>query len=317
MKKNILLSLVLNFLLISLFAQTKPCAGDHFRAFDFWIGDWQVLNSQNGAFAGYSSIEVMLDSCVLLENWYGSGPSVGKSFNHYDVRSGMWKQKWLDNFASNIEFTGTIKNDTAHYYNTLINPQNGTKIFNRMMIAKVSDNEVHQIWEQSQDSITWTSAFDGQYIRIPSSYDAMISPDLDSVYMQFAEAYRTLNPQLVTDLYHDNSLYLSQGGAINEGLDAVNNNFTSFFNWVKEEGRSMEIEFLIISRDIEKNMASDVGYYLLTYSQDGEKKENCGKFSTVLKPDADGQWKFLVDSYNDAPVEVFKKVAKDNGHLIR
>ena len=61
-------------------AQQSPCSNPVFRAFDFWIGHWQVGNDTSTV--GYNRVEVILDSCVLLENWRGTSPSRGKSFNH-------------------------------------------------------------------------------------------------------------------------------------------------------------------------------------------------------------------------------------------
>jgi hypothetical protein len=51
----------------SLTAQ-KPCSLPVFRQFDFWIGNWEAF-ATNGKKAGDSKISIMLDSCVILEEW--------------------------------------------------------------------------------------------------------------------------------------------------------------------------------------------------------------------------------------------------------
>src|SRR5215470_7613228 len=46
-----------------------PCKHDaKNREFDFWIGDWDVVDAK-GNRLGQSHVELMLGDCVLLENW--------------------------------------------------------------------------------------------------------------------------------------------------------------------------------------------------------------------------------------------------------
>lgn len=47
----------------------NPCINDVvYRQFDFWIGDWEAFNLK-GKKAGDSKISLILDSCVILEEW--------------------------------------------------------------------------------------------------------------------------------------------------------------------------------------------------------------------------------------------------------
>jgi hypothetical protein len=65
-----------------------PCSKPEFRQFDFWIGKWEVFGVK-GTKAGDSKITVILDSCVILEEWTSAGAQqvliyTGKSFNSYN-----------------------------------------------------------------------------------------------------------------------------------------------------------------------------------------------------------------------------------------
>ena len=49
-------------------AIAHPCAHQpEYRQFDFWIGDWDVVTTQGHNPAGSSSIQLILDRCVILE----------------------------------------------------------------------------------------------------------------------------------------------------------------------------------------------------------------------------------------------------------
>src|SRR4029077_18052907 len=90
-------------------AQKTPCTTNPvYRQFDFWIGDWEVY-ANNGKKAGDSKIELILDSCVILENWKSANVSqgihyAGKSFNTYNSITKEWQQTWVDNSGGTTEF---------------------------------------------------------------------------------------------------------------------------------------------------------------------------------------------------------------------
>ena len=47
----------------------NPCRNrPEFRQFDFWIGEWLPKNAQ-GVTVGTSSIQLILKSCIIFENW--------------------------------------------------------------------------------------------------------------------------------------------------------------------------------------------------------------------------------------------------------
>src|SRR6267154_124652 len=48
----------------------RPCAyTTENRQFDFWLGEWSVTTTQGGIPAGDSKIELILEDCVVQENW--------------------------------------------------------------------------------------------------------------------------------------------------------------------------------------------------------------------------------------------------------
>ena len=125
---------------------------------------------------------------------------------------------------------------------------------------------------------------------------------LDDVYRRFSEGYRKLDADSVAGLYTESAAYLAPGSAAQFGRQKILENFKSFFDSVRKRNERMEISFRILQRQVDKNMAYDVGIYTLT-SIDGkdEPRTGRGKFVVVAKRGKDAVWRFQVDGYNDLP----------------
>ena len=134
------------------------------RQFDFWIGEWDVMNTQ-GQQVGTSSIQRIVDGCIIFENWTATGGSnIGKSFNFYDPNKNKWRQVWVGNNGQPIDFEGEFK-DGAMRYTSVSTGANGQKTLGRMTFFNLGE-KVRQLWETStDDGKTWTVAFDGMYVR--------------------------------------------------------------------------------------------------------------------------------------------------------
>lgn len=128
--------------------------------------------------------------------------------------------------------------------------------------------------------------------------------EIDAIYRQFGEAYRTLDVEKVSNLYSADAAYLPPDREILRGRDQIRPTFQSFFDWVKKEGRTMTISFQIFQRKVEKNLAYDVGIYTLTQFKDGKQiGTGQGKFIVVAVKEKDGKWRFQVDGYNNLKPE--------------
>lgn len=124
--------------------------------------------------------------------------------------------------------------------------------------------------------------------------------EIDAIYKSFSEAYRTLDADKVTNLYTESAAYLAPNNDIQQGRAEIRRGFQSFFDWVKNEGRTMTISFQIFQRKVDKNMAYDVGIYTIRQYKDGkEVGMGQGKFVVVAIKEKDGKWRFQVDGYSD------------------
>ena len=125
---------------------------------------------------------------------------------------------------------------------------------------------------------------------------------LDEVYRRFSEGYRKLDAAQVANLYTETAAYLAPGGDVNIGRQKVSEIFTSFFDSVKKRNGRLEISFRVLQRQIDKNLAYDVGIYtLVSFNDKGESRKDGGKFVVVARREKGDVWRFQVDGYSDLP----------------
>ncbi len=141
-----------------------PCLNDpQHKQFDFWVGEWEVTS--NGQVIATSSIQRIIDSCVIFENYLQKDGYNGKSFNFYDSVLGKWRQTWVDGTGTVGEFVGEYK-DRALQYEGESHRKDGRKILRKMVFSSLGADKVRQYSEASSDGgKTWKAAFDLIYIR--------------------------------------------------------------------------------------------------------------------------------------------------------
>ena len=141
----------------------NPCkASPEFRQFDFWIGEWDAKNAQ-GITVGSSSIQQILNQCVIFENWTTPLQS-GKSFSIFNAADKKWHQAWVDDKGTFTNYVGEFKDGKLVFLTE--NTANGKKTLARMTFSKLPNGDVRQFGENSADEgKTWTTSFDFTYVR--------------------------------------------------------------------------------------------------------------------------------------------------------
>lgn len=142
----------------------QPCGDPDYRAFDFWVGEWEVTTAQ-GQPAGTNVIEKILNGCVLLENWTGMGGGSGKSMNFYDAGRRRWTQTWVSDSGNVLEVHGGFR-DGAMRFEGQVYRKDGAPLLDRMTFFPLEPGKVRQLIEHSGDNgKTWVVWFDGIYTR--------------------------------------------------------------------------------------------------------------------------------------------------------
>jgi len=150
----------------------RPCAYNaENRQFDFWLGEWSVTTTQGSVPAGDSKIELILEDCVVQENWKSlNSPYSGKSYNIYNAAMKRWEQYWVDNVGGNIFFYGGVKDGVMDYFTDEIPQPSGPALKRHLQFIPMGPNKVRQFSRGSTDGgKTWNVEYDFTYTRKAAS----------------------------------------------------------------------------------------------------------------------------------------------------
>ncbi|MBT7951940.1 MAG: DUF1579 family protein [Gammaproteobacteria bacterium] len=142
---------------------TAACDSPEHRAFDFWLGDWDV-KTPDGKVAGSNSITKHYNDCVLREQYKTPKGFSGESFNTYDVGRKVWHQTWIDNANSLLLLEGGIR-DGSMVLEGKTTSTDAKVTLHRITFTPNDDGSVRQFWQSTNAKGEWETAFDGIYTR--------------------------------------------------------------------------------------------------------------------------------------------------------
>ncbi len=90
---------------------TKPasCAADEYHQFDFWVGDWDAFEVDGTVPVAHVKVDLILDSCVLREDYQDTNGHKGQSFSIYDASRKVWHQSWVTNRGELLVIEGGMQ----------------------------------------------------------------------------------------------------------------------------------------------------------------------------------------------------------------
>ncbi len=141
----------------------SPCTSAAHRAFDFWLGEWQV-HGANGKLAGTNLITSAHAGCVLRESYRTPGNYSGESINIYDASRKLWHQTWADSSGLLLTLEGGLQ-DGKMVLEGRVPGTGGSTVKHRITWTPNADGSVRQHWESTDSNGKWTTAFDGKYTR--------------------------------------------------------------------------------------------------------------------------------------------------------
>jgi len=171
-----MLYMILGLLFIQMVSFPQPpdgdlCSTSEAHQMDFWLGDWNVewKNTDSTISKGTNHVINLFDgSCVIEENFDGMpGTSlIGKSFSVYDRKERLWKQTWVDNGGTYLDFTGAFK-DGKMILTRETADKNGSPVMQKMIYYNISKNDFDWNWEISHDTgKTWDLKWKIHYKRM-------------------------------------------------------------------------------------------------------------------------------------------------------
>ncbi|MGI9039353.1 MAG: YybH family protein [Gemmatimonadota bacterium] len=123
---------------------------------------------------------------------------------------------------------------------------------------------------------------------------------LDAVYETFVRAYHEADVDLLMrEVYAEDGFYLPPNQPILSGQGEFRQSFAGFLDRFREAGDpGPDISFNIVDRDIEGDLAYDIGIYTLRPAGDAEATGNRGKFIVIWKRNAAGEWRIHADGFS-------------------
>jgi hypothetical protein len=136
------------------------CAGNAYRQFDFWVGDWDVVDIERPtAVVAHAKVEKILNGCVLHEIYQDADGHKGQSFSIYDVTRNTWHQTWVTDRGQLLTIEGHMHGEemilegTDHLADGRARQVRGQ--------WRIEGNAVREIAARSTDGgITWVPWFD-------------------------------------------------------------------------------------------------------------------------------------------------------------
>jgi hypothetical protein len=143
----------------------RPCTAPQYRQFDFWLGNWRVVDPQ-GKPSGTNLVIAEYGGCALQEHWVGVGGDRGSSYNIYDVSTGQWHQTWVDNSGTLLVLNGGSPRAGVMVLTGSRRTRKGRIVEDRITWTKLGDRRVRQLWDYTADGgRKWSVVFDGTYIK--------------------------------------------------------------------------------------------------------------------------------------------------------
>ena len=150
-----------------------PCRRDaRYRAFDFWIGTWDVRPSivpgSSDAPASENVITLEHGDCVVIEHWRSLAGGTGTSLNIYDASRGMWFQTWADGGGGLHEYRGNPdeRGNMIFAGETPGSAGQPARLPTRLTFFREGPDRVRQFSQSSVDEgKTWTTNYELIYTR--------------------------------------------------------------------------------------------------------------------------------------------------------
>jgi hypothetical protein len=133
--------------------------------FDFWLGEWDL--SWGDGQRATNSVYRDFDNRVIVENFDGrpSSELQGMSVSTFDVDEGCWRQTWVDNSGSYLDFRGEFRDGQMDLRTE--RTVDGRRTLLRVRWFDIAQESLSWAWERSDDGgRTWESLWQLAYTRV-------------------------------------------------------------------------------------------------------------------------------------------------------
>lgn len=138
-------------------AVRTPCQSGQHRAFDFWLGSWQVTSPSRPNWQAQSHITLGNDGCSIHESYRTPGGYIGSSTSFFDQGQGKWHQTWIDNQGNPLYLNGSFVDGRMVLSDGV----------NEISWTPMADGRVRQLWRDLKEpDEAKQTVFDGYYKKV-------------------------------------------------------------------------------------------------------------------------------------------------------
>ena len=143
--------------------KTEACQDRAYSQFDFWIGHWDVYDTQ-GILLGENIVIQTPNACAIQENWTSKQSSIkGTSYTYYNQLDELWHQVWIDNAGAILTLKGAFKNKTMTL-KSAIKTIKRIAYYDEISWTKNNDGSITQVWNRkNKDHHIINETFRGVY----------------------------------------------------------------------------------------------------------------------------------------------------------
>lgn len=156
------------FAVAPLRAEASGCDSPESHQLDFWVGEWDLAYTQDGKPArSRNRVTRILEGCAILEEFSGSPGTrlEGRSVSTFDRATSKWKQAWVDNTGSYLDFTGAFAEGRMVLAREF--ERGGKRVMQRMVFQDIGRDSLKWLWQRSEDGGgTWSTQWEIDYRRV-------------------------------------------------------------------------------------------------------------------------------------------------------
>ena len=131
---------------------------------DFWLGTWEVRDSETGEYAGSNEIAPALDGAAVVERWHGASGVDGMSLFYFDRVAGLWRQSWATNVGYAKQKTQVATgDDSTLVFEGVVRTPDGIEVRDRTTLTDLGERRVRQLIEVAPLDGEWETGFDAIY----------------------------------------------------------------------------------------------------------------------------------------------------------
>jgi hypothetical protein len=134
--------------------------------FDFWLGTWRGT-WQDGERSAMNTITKEYGGHVVVERFAADEPETlrGLSVSVFDARDTCWKQTWVDDNGSYLDFRGGFEGDAMVLSRQLLD--GAVVVTQRMVWHDIEESRFLWAWQRTRAGAEWETLWAIAYERMP------------------------------------------------------------------------------------------------------------------------------------------------------